>query len=103
MATKTKKPKAKARVKKRARAGYLPGMEPEEHKKVHQAALEYADVRDARMSLAKKEVDAQAKLAAEMGEAGITAYHFGDVTAEIVSKTMVRVKIGTNGDGDGDE
>ena len=94
-----KKAKAKARPKK-ARTGFLPGMEPKEHKAVHVAAVAYADLRDDRMAMLRQEVEAQAKLVEEMGKAGITAYHYADVSAEIVSKSKVKVKIGGGSNGE---
>ena len=100
MATKAKKKaKAKARPRK-ARTGFLPGMEPKEHKAVHVAAVAYADLRDDRMAMLRQEVEAQAKLVEEMGKAGITSYRYADVSAEIVSKRKVKVKIGGSSNGD---
>jgi hypothetical protein len=50
---------------------------------IEKAARKYVEVRDERMALTKKEVDARAVLANAMHENECTIYRFGDMVVEI--------------------
>jgi hypothetical protein len=70
---------------------------------VEDAAEKYIDVRDKRMSLTEKEVDARAVLVHEMQKEKLTSYRFDDqVVTLLPGKEKVRVKTVTDDD-NGDE
>lgn len=67
----------------RERTQHLPGMEPVTVPKIHQAIEEYTAIRDARMDMTRKEVDAKAKLLRVMKEEGLATYAVDGHEAEI--------------------
>ena len=89
----------------------LPGIEGEgvAQKKipaVTKAANRYVEVRDQRMSLTEKEVDAKAVLLNAMHENGLTIYRFDDYIVHIkAGKENVKVKStdDVEGAGEGDD
>jgi UDP-N-acetylmuramyl pentapeptide synthase len=86
----------------------IPGIEGEgvSQKKipaVTKAATRYLEVRDQRMALTEKEVDAKAVLLNAMEENGLTIYRFDDHCVEVTSKKNVKVKSADDGEGSEDE
>ncbi len=85
----------------------IPGMEEEKDERVHGPALYYAEVRDERCALSKKEDEAKTSLMNAMLEAGLKRYQYRDLTVDLTEgKKDVKVKIATpsdNGDGEGSE
>ncbi len=83
--TKAKKPKQKA----------LPGMEDRAIAALEAVAEQYAEIRDKRMGLTKKEVELNDELLTLMKKNGKAEYHHGDVHCWIKAKDeRVKVKIG---------
>lgn len=66
-------------AKRRARdkQTMIPGTEPESIPAVEEAAANYRDIRDSRMSLTEEEADAKKKLIDVMKEHGVEKYQFG--------------------------
>lgn len=86
----------------------LPGIEGEgvAQKKipaVTKAANRYVEVRDQRMALTDKEVDAKAVLLNAMHENGLTIYRFDDYIVQIKEgKENVKVKSADDAESDGE-
>lgn len=94
-----KKSKPKARkpveVPRKPRTPRLPGMEDSGIKELEKLAEEYADVRDHRMQLSKREVELQELLLGVMKKFQKTEYHHDEVHCWIKAKDeRVKVKIG---------
>lgn len=81
----------------------LKGVERKVIKAVENAADDYVDVRDKRMALTTKEVDARAVLIAAMQDAGVTSYRYDDRIITLDSKTKVSVKADRDGDAEEDD
>jgi hypothetical protein len=78
----------------------IPGTERPEHKAIDKAAAAYIEIRDERMALTEKEVDARAVLAAKMHEHGLTSYRYDDYLVQLeTGDEKVKVK---KVDGDAD-
>lgn len=75
------------------RQAEIPGTERKVNKKVRAAAEAYVEVRDRRMDLTKEEVDAKAKLVAEMKAAGLTDYVDEDADIEVTISLKEDVKV----------
>lgn len=79
-----------------AKQTLIPGTEQKSIKEIDDAAEAYVEIRDKRMALTKKEVEAQATLVAAMAKHNLTAYRCTstddplDVT--LVSKTRAKVR-----------
>jgi len=82
--------------------GELPGVERKVIKAVENAADDYVDVRDKRMTLTTKEVEKRAVLIAAMEEHGITSYRYDDRVITLEAKAKVSVKNAHDGDGEND-
>lgn len=96
-ATKKKAPKPRkpVEVKRKPRAQRLPGMEDMGIKELEKLAEQYADVRDQRMVLTKRESQMNADLLALMKKHDKTEYHCDEVHCWVKSKDeRVRVKLG---------
>lgn len=78
---------------KRLEQGHLPGMAPKKNVKVHNRALKYVEIRDERMGLTRKEVDAKRELLACMHDEGLTEYVHGDLSVNVNTKELVKVKL----------
>lgn len=93
---KKQKGKAAPPNRKRPKQSSLPGMENRSLKKLDDLAHEYADVRDDRMELTKRESELQNDLLTEMKKHKIHVYKYGDVRCEIIPEhERVKVKIAT--------
>lgn len=77
-----------------------PGVAPQVFKDVEAAADKYIDVRDKRMALTTKEVEARAVLAEKMASHSLNIYRFDDHQVEVIpGKLKVKVKnLGQDGD-----
>ena len=94
MAKKQSKKKA-LKGAKIARQKALPGMEDRKIERLENAALKYAEVRDARMELSKEEVKYKTKVAEIMHAEGKKEYKHGNVSIVLIpegEKVKVRVK-----------
>jgi len=81
--------------KKPPRNPRLPGMEDSGIVELERTAESYAEVRDQRMSLGKREGELNAELLALMKKHGKTEYHHEDVHCWLkVTAEKVKVKIG---------
>lgn len=86
--------KAKAPKKSKPKQKDLPGMEERRIPELHTAAENYAEVRDERMILTKKEVELKDELLGMMKKHGKESYKFDDVEIKVVhEKEKVKVKI----------
>lgn len=100
MATKKKAkksvPKRKpVEVNRKPRTPRLPGMEDAGIAELEKLAEKYADVRDQRMVLTKREAEMNADLLALMKKHGKTEYHHDEVHCWIKAKDeRVKVKLG---------
>ena len=101
----TKKKTAAKEVKKGARQQQLPEMEDNKIAVLEDHALSYAEVRDERMGLSKREVELKGKLLDLMKVQKKEHYHRGNIKIDIVhEKENVKVKVRTASDEDeGDE
>lgn len=95
------KPKKKAKAnaakptKRKPRTPRLPGMEDAGIAALEKIAEEYADVRDDRIALSKREGEMQDDLLALMKKHRKTEYHHEDVHVWVqVTEEKVKVKIG---------
>jgi hypothetical protein len=85
---------AKAAATKRAKQKELPGMEDRSIADLNQAALDYAEGRDERMELTKKEVELKTALIAMMHRHGKKTYKYEDIEIELVPEgEKVKVRI----------
>lgn len=72
----------------------LPGMEDNKIAELEAAALEYADGRDERMEMTKREVELKTLLLGLMRKHGKKTYKCGEIEIRVVPKDeMVKVKI----------
>ncbi len=78
----------------RPRQQYLPGedMAPPSIPIVDEAARDYVEFRDARMSALKQEIEAHDKLLSLMQDKGLTEYNFEEFSVRVDSKTKVKVR-----------
>ncbi len=87
----------------------LPGVEGEgvsrkKVKAVEIAADNYCDIRDKRMAMTEKEVDAKAVLIDKMKQHGLTVYVYDDHRVEILpGKEKIKVRTVDGDDAGGDE
>ena len=80
--------------KDKPKQGDLPTMEDRKIPELHAAAEEYADGRDDRMAMTKKEVDLKTRLIDLMHRFKKTTYSFNGLTIELIpEKEKVRVRI----------
>ncbi len=74
----------------------IPGTTPKAIAEIEQAAEAYVDIRDKRMKLTAKEVEAQAALVEAMQKHGLTAYRCQSTDENLdvlmVTKTKARVR-----------
>jgi hypothetical protein len=85
---------AKAAATKRAKQQDLPGMEDRRINELDQAALDYAEGRDERMELTKKEVELKTKLITLMHRYNKKTYKYEDIEIELVPEgEKVKVRI----------
>jgi hypothetical protein len=108
MAVKGKKadalPKAPKARKPRAKQEDLPGMEDRKIAELEAAALEYAEGRDERMEMTKREVELQDKLLKLMHKHNKEVYRCGDIEIKIVPKgEKAKVKIHKEKEGSQEE
>lgn len=77
-----------------AKQARLPGTEDSKIQELHDAASEYADIRDQRQQLTTQEVDLKAKLLKAMKKHKKTEYDFDGVHIELVTEEeTVKVRI----------
>jgi hypothetical protein len=76
---KTKKPSKKVQPR-------LPTMEDSAISELNQAALDYAEGRDERMEMTKREVELKTKLIALMHKHGKTTYVYEEIEIELVTR-----------------
>ena len=82
------------RAKKIERQEQLPGVENAAIKEIEDAALDYAEGRDARMEATKKEVDLKKRIIDAMHAAKKTEYKRGDIEVKLtVEKEKVKVRV----------
>lgn len=89
-------PPGKGPRKRKAKQTTIPGTERHErHPDIETAAEAYAEVRDERMALTKKEVAAREVLRAKMKEHGLTLYECDaeDLTVELIPSEGEKVKV----------
>jgi len=100
-----KKPSKNGTVKRMEEQPQLPGAEDVKNPKVHGKALAYASVRDERCKLSKEEDEAKTNLREAMIEAGLTRYHYRELTVDLTEKKDVKVKVekAATAEGDGEE
>lgn len=98
MATKKKKngkKKKDVQVNKKPRTPRLPGMEDAGIRELEKLAEQYADVRDQRMTLTKRESQMNADLLALMKKHDKTEYHHDEIHCWVKAKDeRVKVKLG---------
>lgn len=70
----------------------IPGTTPKRNAKIDALAEEYQEIKEKRMALTTKEVEAKAKLVAAMDEAKLKAYKNDDLTVSVEEKENVKVK-----------
>lgn len=89
--------KAKVQASKKKAQPRLPTMEDSAITELNQAALDYAEGRDERMEMTKREVELKTKLIALMHKHGKTTYVYEDIEIELVpegEKVKVRIRKG---------
>lgn len=80
--------------KKLARQQRLPGTEDPRIEALHSAAHDYAEVRDERMELTKRESSLKEQLLGIMKKNGKKRYHYGGLTVEVQTvEETVKVRI----------
>lgn len=67
-------------------------MAPKKNIRIHNLALSYVRVRDARMDLTKQETEAKALVTAAMQDEGITEYVYDDLQVQLT--TSLELKVG---------
>lgn len=85
---------AKSTATKRAKQKELPGMEDRRIADLDQAALDYAEGRDERMEMTKKEVELKTALIGLMHKHSKKTYTYNGISVELVpegEKVKVRV------------
>lgn len=101
MATKKAAKKAAPEVKKGPRSQPLPGMGDAKIEVLEDKALEYAEVRDSRISLSQKEVELKGQLLDLMKAQKREHYHRGAIKIDIVhEKENIKVKVKAGDDED---
>jgi hypothetical protein len=70
----------------------LPGIERQKVKAIEDAADDYVAVRDKRMALTEKEVEAREVLLALMDKHGLTNYRYDDQIISVLPARKVKVK-----------
>src|ERR1700677_1088771 len=91
---KAKAAKEKPSARKTPRAQTLPGMEDNKVEALEEIALDYADMRDERMKLGKREVEFKNQLLTLMKAQKREHYHRGSITIDIVhEEENVKVKV----------
>jgi hypothetical protein len=97
----SKKKAAAPEVKKGARQQTLPEMEDRKIEALEELALQYAEIRDQRISLSQSEVDLKGKLLDLMKAQKREHYHRGAIKIDIVhEKENVKVKVKAGDDED---
>lgn len=82
------------KAKKIERQEQLPGVENAAIKAIEDAAMDYAEGRDARMEATKKEVELKQRIIDAMHSAKKTEYKRGDIEVKLtVEKEKVRVRV----------
>jgi hypothetical protein len=78
----------------KGKQGDLPGMENRKLKDLHEAAMDYADVRDRRQELNKEEVELKSKLLRLMKQHKMEKYEYEDVSIWIeIEEETVKVRV----------
>lgn len=90
-------------AKRKGEQQYMPGTAPVKNAKVHAAAVNYAEYRDARMAAGRDEKEAHETLMLAMSDAGLTSYEFGDVRVDVNESRKCKVKIAGSAPSDDDE
>ena len=98
----TKKKTAAKEVKKGARQQQLPEMEDNKIAVLEDHALSYAEVRDERMGLSKREVELKGKLLDLMKAQKKEHYHRGNIKIDIVHES-IKVKVKKAAEDEGEE
>ena len=92
-----KRPKAEKPARaKQPKPQDLPGMEDRAIKALEEPALEYAEIRDARMDLNRREVDLKKRLRGEMKRLNRTRYEHEGIVIELIppgTEEDVKVRI----------
>jgi hypothetical protein len=89
---------------RRPRQQRLPTMDDAKIEILHSLATDYADMRDRRMQLGKKEVELKGKILDVLKAHKMEHYHYSDIDITVINeKQKVRVKIGGGGDEATDE
>jgi hypothetical protein len=89
---------------RRPRQQRLPTMDDAKIEILHSLATDYADMRDRRMQLGKKEVELKGKILDVLKAHKMEHYHYSDIDITVINeKQKVRVKIGAGGDEATDE
>ena len=84
----------KSAAKKKGRQKRLPGMSDAKLEALHNAALDYADIRDQRQALTTDEVKLKKKLLDLLHKYKKTHYEYQGVTIDlVVEKEKVKVKV----------
>ena len=90
---------AKKQGSKKPKQADLPGMEERKLPDLHKAAEEYAEVRDERLEIQKREIPAKQELLRLMKVHKKETYKFEDVSIRVVhEKEKVIVRIGAKKD-----
>lgn len=98
-----KKQQALLEVPKSARQKELPGMEERHIQEIEEVAVRYAEIRDQRQALTRREVDAKELLLNVMKRHNKRSYVVDEMAIEIViTKEKIRVKLKKGDDGDSD-
>jgi hypothetical protein len=98
-----KKAAAKPEVKKGPRQQTLPEMEDRKIEVLEDKALQYAEVRDKRISLSQSEVELKGQLLDLMKAQKREHYHRGAIKIDIVhEKENIKVKVKSGDDEDGE-
>ncbi len=72
----------------------IPGAEQsDKNPRIHNAAIQYAEYRDARMEQGREEKKAEQNLIEVMIEEGVEHYEHGNVRADLNRDSVVKVKI----------
>lgn len=77
---------------KRPKQQEIPGTERPSNKKIDAAAEEYQEIKEKRMALTEKEVEAKAVLIAVMDEAKLKKYKNDELSVDLEEKENVKVK-----------
>jgi hypothetical protein len=84
----------KEKSEKKPRQQRLPHMDDPKIESLHNAALDYAEIRDERQKLTEREVKLKEKLIALMHEHGKKEYHYKGVSIKLVVESeTVKVRI----------